>query len=160
MKLEVVTMFFAHLSRSLRETFPVRASEWALAAMLFNWSVILLLQPSLFDTVEAFSSLAGLMPQYTFAGMCFLVGFGRLVTLAINGTWKRSPHIRAFGAFLGTGIWFMISVGIIRSGAGATGLGVYPVLMLLDSYNVIRAAGEAGISDRQPARVAKDGHPG
>lgn len=154
-------MFMGHISKSLRETFPVRASEWALAAILFNWSVILFLQPDLFDTVDAFSSLAKLMPQMTFAGMCFLIGFGRLVSLAINGTWKRSPHLRAFSAFLTTGVWFMISVGIIRSGAGATGLGVYPVLMFLDSYNVIRAAGEAGISDHhQQKRVAEDGHTG
>lgn len=152
-------MFFAHLSHSLRETFPARASEWALATILFNWSVILFLQPNLFATVDAFASLARLMPQQTFAGLCFLVGFGRLVTLAINGAWKKSPHIRAFGAFLGTGVWFMIAIGIIRSGSGATGLGVYPVLMLLDSFNVIRAAGEAGLSDHQPGRVAKDGHP-
>lgn len=148
----------AHMTKSFRETFPVRASEWALAAILFNWSVILLLQPSLFATIDAFSSLAKLMPQATFAGMCGLVGFGRLVSLAINGTWRRSPHLRAFGAFLGTGVWFMISVGIIRSGSGATGLGVYPILMLLDTFNVIRAAGEAGISDHQERRVAKDGH--
>lgn len=152
-------MFLAHLSHSLRETFPARASEWALAAILFNWSVILFLMPDLFSTVDAFAALARLMPQPTFAGMCGLVGFGRLVSLAINGAWRRSPHLRAFGAFLGTGVWFMISIGIIRSGSGATGLGVYPVLMFLDSFNVIRAAGEAGLSDHQPKRVAKDGHP-
>jgi hypothetical protein len=156
---EATIMFFAHLSRSLRETFPVRASEWALAAMLFNWSIILFLMPDLFATVDAFAPLAKLMPQTTFSGMCFLVGFGRLVSLAINGTWRRSPHLRAFGAFLGSGVWFMISIGIIRSGSGATGLGIYPILVLLDSYNVIRAAGEAGLSDHQPRRVAKDGHP-
>ncbi|CDX26613.1 membrane hypothetical protein [Mesorhizobium plurifarium] len=156
---EALMTTLAHISKSFRETFPVRASEWALAAILFNWSVVLFLQPDLFAKVGAFSSLAKLMPQVTFAGMCFLVGFGRLVSLAINGAWRRSPHLRAFGAFLGTGVWFMISIGIFRSGSGATGLGVYPILMLLDSYNVIRAAGEAGLSDHQNRRVADNGHP-
>jgi len=149
-------MILAHLSHSLRETFPGRASEWALGLILFNWSLILTLNPELFEVSRSFVALRQLFDQSTWALLCLVGGGGRLIILAINGAWRRSPHARAAGAFLACFFWFQISIGLYQAGTGGTGLAVYPVLFFLDVFNVIRAGGEAGISDRFHKRVTKD----
>ncbi|RUV90231.1 hypothetical protein EOA60_06775 [Mesorhizobium sp. M1A.F.Ca.IN.020.06.1.1] len=153
-------MILAHITSSFRETFPARASEWALATMLFGWSVVLFANPTLFaDTPSFAAGLAQIVPQGTLAVLCGIAGAGRLVCLGINGAWRRSPHLRSVGAFIATGFWFIITLGLLKAGANGTGLAIYPVLMFLDSYNVIRAAGEAGLSDQRHGRVTGDGHP-
>ena len=153
-------MLIAHLSQSLRETFPTRASEWALATMLFLWSVVLHLNPDLFETSGAptYHALANIMAQNTWALLCLVAGGGRLTVLAINGAWRRSPHCRGVAALIGALFWFEIIVGIFQGGSFGTGLAIYPVLFFLDSYNAIRAFGEAGRSDANHSRrMARNG---
>ncbi len=150
-------MIFAHMSKSLRETFPTRASEWALALMLFLWSVVLTLNPDLFVETQSFKPLSRLVDQQTWAILCFVVGGGRLIMLAINGAWRRTPHLRTGAAFISCVFWFQISVGLFESGTFGTGLAVYPVLLFLDAYNCIRAARDAGSSDRIYTQAARNG---
>lgn len=141
-------MIWAHFTRSFRETFPTRASEWALGLMLFLWSVILSANPTLFADSAALAPLADIVSQRTWAVLCLIVGGGRLIMLAINGAWRRSPHLRALAAFVSSFFWFEITVGLLESGTFGTGLAIYPVLLALDIYNVLRAARDAGSADR------------
>lgn len=144
-------MIIAHFSQSLRETFPTRASEWALGLMLFLWSVVLIFNADLFASTPSYRVLAQVMPQTTWALLCLIAGGGRLVMLVINGHWRRSPHLRAGAAFISCFFWFQISIGILQAGTFGTGLAIYPVLFALDVYNVFRASGDAGSSDRKSA---------
>lgn len=148
---------FAHVTKSIRDTFPTRASEWALAAMLFLWSVVLNLNEDLFETGATYGALAAIMPQSKWGNLCLVVGGGRLVVLAINGAWRRSPHLRAGSAFISALFWFEISIGALQGGGFGTALAIYPVLFLLDCFNAIRAFGEAGLSDANHKRMASDG---
>lgn len=150
-------MIWRHFSTSLRETFPTRASEWALAVMLFLWGIVLAVNVDLFTESRSFSEIARVFGQSTLSWMCLAAGGGRLAMLAVNGAWRRSPHLRAIGAFVSAGFWFMISMGFLQAGTFGTGLAVYPVLFLLDAYNVIRAAGDAGTADR-PSTAAGAQH--
>jgi hypothetical protein len=151
-------MIWAHITESLRETFPARASEWALGMILFLWSVVLNANPDLFLTTPTYRALDGVIQQETWAILCLLAGGGRLGALAINGAWRRSPHIRAVAAFVGALFWFEISVGAFQGGSFGTALAVYPVLFLLDCFNAIRAMGDAGRSDaNHKQRVAGNG---
>jgi hypothetical protein len=148
---------FLHLSQSLKKTFPVRASEWALALMLLNWSIVLSASPELFETNEAYLPLLALMTQNTWALLCFIAGGGRLIVLLINGSWRRTPHLRAFGAFASCFFWVQISIGFAQADIWGTGMAIYPVLLLLDMYNVIRAITDAAIVDRHFKEVAVHG---
>ena len=89
----VLDMDFLHLSRSLRQTFAVRASEWALALMLLNWSVVLSASPNLFTANSSYAPMAAVMDQETWVLVCFVAGAGRLLVLFINGSWRRTPHL-------------------------------------------------------------------
>lgn len=142
---------------SLRETFPARASEWALGLMHFLWFVVLSANETLFDDRVSYRALADVMPQNWWALACLIAGGARLVVLAINGAWRRSPHMRALFAFFSCFFWFEISVGLAQAGTWGTGLAVYPVLFLLDAFNAIRTMGEAGRWDAHHQRTARNG---
>lgn len=152
-------MIFAHITTSFRETFHARASEWALAVVLFNWALILAFNETLFDG-PSYSALAALASQQTWAWVCMVFGAVRLIVLAINGAWRRSPHMRSVCAFVACFFWFQIIIGMLQSGTWSTGMAVYPVLFFLDTFNVIRAIGEAGRSDAQHQRMAGNGTDG
>lgn len=149
-------MIFDHLRRSFRETFPARASEWALSVILLNWSAVLMFNDTLFRDGASYRFLAQVAHQETWAWLCFMAAGSRLVVLGINGAWRRSPHARAAFAFMASFFWFQITIGFIQAGTFSTGLAVYPVLLALDSYNVLRAMGEAGIIDNHHKRRATD----
>jgi hypothetical protein len=68
--------------------------------------------------------------------------------LLVNGLLRRSPHVRALTSFVSALVWFEISIGFLQSGAPTTGLAIYPWLFLLDTFNTVRAMGDAGKSDR------------
>ncbi len=140
-------MILAHIKHSLRETFPGRASEWALALVLINWAVVIWLNPGVFQGAS-YKVLAQMADPETWGWLCLTAGGLRFIVLCINGAWRRSPHWRAFFAFVACFFWFQITLGMAQAGTGSTGLAVYPVLLFLDSYNVIRAMGEAGASDK------------
>ena len=142
-----VEMIFAYLGKSFRETFPGRASEWALGAMLFNWGAILVLKPDIFSMQPYYTPMAELMRQSAWGLLCIGVGGSRLMVLFVNGFWRRSPHLRSLMAFLASLVWFEVTVGLLQSGLINTGLAVYPVLFGLDVFNAIRAMGDAGRSD-------------
>ncbi|KGF71145.1 hypothetical protein LL06_00655 [Hoeflea sp. BAL378] len=150
-------MDFLHISRSFRQTFAVRASEWALALMLLNWSIVLSASPELFQANANYAPLKAIMDQETLALVCFLAGTGRLLVLMINGAWRRTPHLRAAGAFISCFFWFQITLGFAQAEIWGTGMAVYPVLLMLDAYNVIRAITDAAIIDNHYKRAASNG---
>jgi hypothetical protein len=141
-------MLVAHVSTSLRQTFPTRVTEWMLSAMMIHWSVVLGSEPNLFDRSPAYDFLASVMGQEAWSTVLFWAGLARLVTLGINGLWRRSPHIRALGAFIGAGFWFFVALSFVLADRNSTGLAIYPWLFLADAINIFRASGEAGVSDR------------
>ncbi|VVT14956.1 hypothetical protein [Hoeflea sp. EC-HK425] len=148
---------FLHVSRSFRKTFAVRASEWALAIMLVNWSLVLFANPELFADRESYAPLQDIMRQETWALVCFAAGAGRLIVLMINGAWRRSPHLRAAGAFIACFFWSQITLGFAQSEIWGTGMAIYPVLFALDAYNVFRAITDAAIIDNHFNRAVSDG---
>jgi len=141
-------MIWAHITTSIKETFPTRAAEWATGTILFNWCIVLTSNPDLFTESKSFVELARLMSQHSWAMLCGVVGGGRLLILVINGSWRRSPHLRAVAAFISSVFWFQISIGFFQAGTFGTGLAAYPILFFLDVYNVFRSARDAGNSDR------------
>lgn len=141
-------MMWAYAFSSLRETFPTRAPEWALAMILSLLTVIMISRPNFLADVPSFSLIVQIADQYTWIFLCMFAGGGRLVVLAINGMWRRTPHLRAAAAFIASQFWFLTTAGALQADGLPAGLAIYPVLFLLDAYNAVRCLGDAGLSDR------------
>lgn len=149
-------MLFAHITKSFRETFPARASEWALAVMLMNWAIVLTLLPNVFEQQAYFAPMNALMKQTSWAYVCLAVSAVRLTVLIVNGMLKRSPHLRALTSFFSALVWFEISIGFLQTGSPTTGLAIYPVLFALDTFNTARAMGDAKLADTRNVRTTED----
>lgn len=140
-------MIVAHIISSLRETFPARASEWGLTACVFSWGMTLSATPTLLDNALYFKAMASILSQEKWMLICFTISISRFIALAINGLWRRTPHVRAFLAFISALFWFEISLGLFQATPISTGAGVYAVLFCMEVFNVFRAMGDAGRLD-------------
>ena len=146
-------MIILRIAEGIRNHFPARASEWALAAGLSHWGRIVYNEPSIFNR-PGFSQMAEWAEPRTWGLAAMTVGGIRLIALVINGTFadtrygQISPHVRGATAFLSCFVWLQIYLGLQISGDTTTGLGIYPYLLALDCYNTARAFGDAGEADR------------
>lgn len=142
-------MIWVHIQTSFKETFHFRAGEWAAAVMITLWGISVFGQPGLFETNASFSEFPRAASQVTWAIGAMIVGGLRLFVLLINGAWRRSYHWRAITAFLTCFFWMEISLSFYGSGQPVTALAIYPVLLVLDSYYVLRATHEAREEDER-----------
>lgn len=152
----MANLIMARFARSLRETFPTRASEWALGTILFLWSILMAADPELLAT-SRLRGMLSLASQDVWALVTFGVGGGRLLILGVNGAWRRTPHLRAMAAFISCFFWFQFTISIIQLNDIVTGLAIFPVLFMLDVYNVFRASRDAGYSDRIHTGATRNG---
>ena len=131
----------------LKQTFPIRITEWLLAGIMFSWSLACWnLTPTDWAN-PLYTGLARLGDQYTWATFAFVLGITRLLALGINGAWRPSPHLRAGCAFFACFMWLQISLGVFMADIRATGIAIYPWLLFADIYNVFRASHDARVSD-------------
>lgn len=126
-----------------QETFPLRASEWALAFIMFSWGLICFSYPGMFTSNYTFSGMAAMASQQTWAVGALVMGSIGLVALAINGFWRATPFIRAACAALRAGMWLTITFGLFATDNPTTGLAIYPWLFILDMWNIYRAMSDA-----------------
>src|SRR4051812_35457177 len=105
-------MIMLHGWQSLRQTFPVRKSEWTAAFVTFGISIVLLLNDDLFEQSAGYDAMARVAPQWLWQWMLFAVGLGRLAVLGINGAYWRTPHLRALAAFVSCFTWWQIFAGL------------------------------------------------
>ncbi|KAB0682006.1 hypothetical protein [Aureimonas leprariae] len=151
-----IRAFFLHIRSSLGETWDVRVSEWACGAMLFLLAFVLHFNPALFRDGPSYSAMASLASQDTWK-LAFLFGGGfRLLVLLVNGIIRRSPHLRLLAAFVSCGFWFQIALGLYQSGTFPTGMAIYPVLLGLDFYHLLRCGRAARRVDDYLALQVKE----
>ncbi len=129
--------------------FPVRATEWMLAFIKALWGLLLLAAPGMFDapaTEQIMRGLSSIAPQPVWGWIGAIAGTAHLSALWVNGTRRRSPHLRAACSFVGVLFWWQVTVGVL-GGPISTGWAVYPVFTVFSIYNVVRAMRDARLSD-------------
>ncbi len=132
--------------------FPVRATEWMLACMKASWGAVLLLPFDMFNagpTAAIFAGLRAIAPQPVWGTVAFGIGMFHLAALYVNGTRRKSPHVRGFCSGVGVLFWSMVCVGIATSNVFTTGWAVYPWFVVFSVYNVVRAMQDARLSDER-----------
>jgi hypothetical protein len=135
-----------HAWQSLRQSFPIRKSEWVAAWTMMGIALVMLLNPGLFSSAgEIYHGMMRFAPQEIWQWLMFIISVSRLVVLFINGAYWRSPHWRAVFAFLSCFVWWQIAAGL----AGNLGLGMvaFAGYFMLDALNFKQALTEAGISE-------------
>lgn len=138
---------------------PTRVTEWALAAILFNWGGILLLPQETFAGAS-YQAMLVIAPESTWGVGCLAIGAARLLALVINGTFadsaysRWSPRVRVVASVLSTFFWLQIVLSFVAGGTYGTGMAVYPVLLVLELYSAHRASRDTRYSD-EAARNAR-----
>lgn len=140
----------------VRAHFHERRAEWALAAIMVSFGLILLTNPHIFIKSTAYIGMSRLASQHTWGLVTLAVGATRMVALAVDGSMKDfawAPHLRALTSFVSCFIWFQIIVGFfVIVPAYTTGLATYPVFLLLDIYQTYVAAQEIAWCDKKRER--------
>lgn len=130
--------------------FPVRATEWLLATSKALFGLILLLSPHAFAnpaTAAQYSGMSAIAPQPVWGWIGLIAGTLHLSALYVNGTRRRSPHLRAACSFVGVLYWWQVAVGMLAATVVTTGWAIYPVYTAFSVYNVVRAMQDARLSD-------------
>ena len=136
--------------RSAREHFRARFGEWVVGLGLFTWGVLVLAAPSeYFSQAPLLVNMAKLMPQDTWGWCATAVGGLRLTFLAINGTWRRSAHLRALGSGLSAVMWAGMLGSYLTMGSIVANMALVATLMSADIYSLWYAAEDAGHSDKR-----------
>lgn len=131
----------------LQDHFPLRVSDWFVAGILTTWGLAVLAAPPEVWSWGLYRGLAIMAPKYVWGALALCLGIVRLCALFINGAVRRTPHVRAAGAFLAMFIWMQMSLSGLTSGTGSISAFFYPWLVMIDFYNVYRAAQDAKFSD-------------
>lgn len=134
--------FFAH--------FKARRSEWLLAFVAFGIGMAYLSQPGLFDA-QIFQRMRAIGSQAAWGAAVTLVALVRLAMLWINGAWRISPYFRAIGAFVCTGLWFMLFVSQSIGEHPPQTRWVWLICLVFDLLNAGDAAFDAGVASTRPA---------
>lgn len=134
-----------HPLTSLKATFPVRKSEWVLGLATAAFWVLFTIREDLFTSNPSYNGLLFLAPQWVWSWFCFAVGVGRLVSLFINGAYWRTPHARAFFAFLNCFLWFNLLSGLSIN--LSLGMIFSTTLFIIDAFNFKQAFNEAAASE-------------
>jgi hypothetical protein len=148
------------LVRGITGHFALRVQDWVLAAMLFNFGMVLSGPSNMFAN-PVFAGLARIADEHVWAIFCLVVASIRLAALGVNGTYPRfrwSPHIRATAALLSIFCWFNICLGFWLAEIPTTGIAIYPYILLFDVYNTYLAASEAGDVERRRLTNAAGGN--
>lgn len=139
----------------LPDHFPVRSTEWMLAAIKASWGVVLLAPADVFANPYLYA-LRQIAAQHVWGTIALVCGVAHLAALWVNGTRRRSPHLRALCSGIGAIFWLQVMLGIFATGLISPGWAIYPWLFVFSVYNVMRASSDAAVSDAR-ARMAIGG---
>lgn len=142
----------------LQTHFPLRVADWLTAGILLSWGIACLnIEPAVWS-LPIYSGLRTFASQETWGTLSTVLGATRMIALFINGSMRRTPHIRALGAFFTVFIWLQLTLGMFVSATPTIAIAIYPWLCLADMYNVYRAAQDARESDYSISSRGNKGH--
>lgn len=119
-----------------------RSVEWLLAGLMLAWGVGLMMPGNSLELTHL-RYLKTVAPEAIWAFGSVMIGGVRLAALYINGSWCRTPLIRAACSGLGI-IWWIILGALTQAGYGdgpqPPMTMFYPVFVAFEGYSVYRGA--------------------
>lgn len=131
---------------SFRDHFHARLSEWEHGMIMFGLGFLYLSRPEALS-MPAWTMLPAWVTPWLSGGLV-AGGAIRLLVLAINGSARPTPHIRAWMAGTSALIWMQLFFWIYDSGRPTALLVFFATLFVFDVANAMRAAGDAAGVDK------------
>lgn len=119
--------------------------EWAMSLMLLSLGMVFWAWPGMFESSNVYVGLARVAPQHVWSIMLIAIGGVRLAVLIVSsaGDFKWSSYVRGAASFISCFAWLQILLGFyIAFPIVASGIAIYPWLLLLDMYQTYSAAQE------------------
>lgn len=129
----------------IRDKFLDRILEWYVAVQLLMWGLVLIAPEQSFAFTPAF--FANFPVSEDVLGPLMLgLGLVRVGALIINGAIPGiTPFVRMFGAFIGCGVWYFISVYFAETGQVSVWIAAWPMAFLAEFVNMYRSAQDARV---------------
>ena len=128
--------------------FRVRRTEWMLAFAASALGLCYLTQPMMFSA-DVFSVMRMFGSNLQWGTAILTLGIIRLVMLWINGSWRVTPFVRATGAFLCSGVWFVLFATQSFLEQPPQARWIWLVFLVFDLLNAGDAAFDAGIASKR-----------
>jgi hypothetical protein len=114
---------------------------------MINWGWnIMFASNRFFD--PPYDGWGNLFDPYTLGISMILIGIIRLIILVINGSYRRSPHLRVLFSLLSGMTWFFLWISLLQaSDVPPTVPVVYKWLSIIDFFAMLRSANDARIED-------------
>jgi hypothetical protein len=130
-----------------RHHLKLRFCEWIVGLGLLVWGAITLSRPGYFLTTPALANMTELASQNMWGWAAVSIGLLRMLFLFINGTWRRSAHLRATGSALSAIFWAAVFGSYLTLGNVIPNLATIGILLSLDMYSLWFASEDAKRSD-------------
>jgi hypothetical protein len=140
-----------HFKDTVRERVP----EWISAACLIIWGSLLLSETSILWETQYFNILSSIASQAVWGYTSITVGLFRLISLAINGIWRPTAHLRALGALLGCIIWSGVLISYLGLDWNPPVIASKSAMLALDISALWFCAGDAKLADLRAQELAK-----
>lgn len=137
--------------RAFKEHFRARFGEWVVGLGLFTWGLLVLAAPSsYFASAPMLSAMTNLLNQDQWGWLAVFIGGLRLTFLFINGSWRKSAHLRAIGSGLSACVWAAMAGSYLTLvGYVVANIALVITLLSADLYSLWFAAEDAGNSDKR-----------
>lgn len=142
--------FWTHVGLGLWRSVRTKLSEWGLALMMINWGWTVLDYDQPFRFFQApYDGWGSVIEPSTLGALMISVGSLRLLTLIINGSYSRSPHIRTGFSLISGMVWFFLWISFLQSISTPTAPVVYKWLSIMEFAALIRSAYDARVEDEK-----------
>lgn len=144
------------LVRGIVNHFPIRKSEWGMGIAALGMTVVLRLQPDMFDVSKTFTTMSQMAGEMTWALVALVIGCIRIIALGVNGSFvgfRYSPHLRLFASVVGLMFWGNFLLAVLVSayyhGGALSGIIAYGTFCFFEACNVIQSASDRVASSRK-----------
>lgn len=138
----------------LQQHFRERQMEWALAAMSTGWGAILMSSPTSFSR-PFYAPLHRMFSAETWGWGIFGAGLLGLVTLFINGAWKRTPLLRQISSGTRMMAWAGLFFGCLSVEWQTPAAAIYAGLLFMESMAMSNATADG---QRSKSGTAANGY--
>lgn len=144
-------VFVVEIVEGFKNSFMTRQSEWTLAFVMLVGGWVLLLPFDLYSRSPYYIEFSRWISEQNLGLLFITVGGLRAVVLGLNGSFRPLYHLRAWLSALAMQVWLIMTMAFVSHEQVGMWVAIYPVFVMTEFVNALRAAADAGRNDRRIA---------